>query len=67
MKFSEVIAALEAGRKIKHSSSSRTYQLTVPVEGAKRQLVGVWPGGTWETAGITFNGDESVEGWEVLS
>jgi hypothetical protein len=66
MKFSEVIAALEDGKKVRlRESPGDYYQEVVPVAGLKAQLVHVYPDGSWVAAQIIYDG-LSRSDWTVV-
>lgn len=75
MKFSEVIAALEAGKKVQHEGTGTYFQIITP-GGLQPRLVEVWPDGAWNRTTLEYRGqDTSVESsssnrpgaWKVLS
>jgi len=66
MKFSEVIAALEAGKKVRlRESPGDYYQVVVPDAGLKAQLVHVYPDGSWVAAQIVYDGNVRND-WSVV-
>jgi len=66
MKFSEVIAALEDGKKVRlRESPGDYYQVVVPDAGLKAQLVHVYPDGSWVEAQIIYDG-LSRSDWMVV-
>ena len=66
MKFSEVIAALEDGKKVKLSESPGDYyQVVAPADGLKVQLVHVYPDGSWVGAQLVYDGSLRND-WSVV-
>jgi hypothetical protein len=66
MKFSEVIAALEDGKKVRPSGiDGDYYQVVAPGDGLNRQLVYVYKGGSWENAELRFSGHMRND-WTVV-
>jgi len=66
MKFSEMIAALEDGKKVRQSGiEGDYYQLVSPGQGLNRQLVYVYQDGSWENAELRFSGHMRND-WSVV-
>jgi hypothetical protein len=65
MKFSEVIAALEDGKKVRRENTN-VYLVMAEMPGLKRQLIEVWTDGAWTHTSIEFGGDTAAEGWSIV-
>jgi hypothetical protein len=68
MKFSEVIAALEDGKKVtREGDPDGVYvQLVVPADtGLQPRLIEVYPDGSWVRVNLKFDGSMR-EAWRVI-
>ena len=65
MKFSDVIEALESGKKLQVGGASPTFQLAAV--GARRQLVQVFDDGSWQLTHLEYRGPGDRSGWSVVS
>jgi hypothetical protein len=65
MKFSEVVRALEDGKKMQREGSGVYYELTGP-PGIKKHLIEVWQDGTWAHATLEFRDEKDGEGWSII-
>jgi hypothetical protein len=60
MKFSEVIAALEAGKKVQQEGSESYLQIISP-NGLKPQLIEIWSNGSWSKTTLEYEGNDLAE------
>jgi hypothetical protein len=67
MKFSEAIAALEAGKDVRQSPKDDCYlRLATMGPDTRLQLVRIWQDGTWELARLVYRGDDLAhDEWSV--